>query len=65
MDSMTTETIETHKQTNSVRPAQGVYKVRQNVPFQILVTSFSKRSVTLPKSMLTTGGTELSNAIVA
>lgn len=50
--------------TNSVRAAYGMYKARDNVPFQILVTNFSKRPVTLPENMPILVDTKLPETIV-
>lgn len=51
---MTTEGIQTNKQTNIVLPARGIYQGLKNVPMQILVTNSSKGPATLPKNMLIT-----------
>lgn len=55
---MTTELIQTDKTANSVLSAQDIGEVRKNVPFQILVTNFSKKAVNLPDNMLIVVGTK-------
>lgn len=46
-------------------PARGIFQDRENVPFQALVISFSKRHVTLPKSRLIAVGNELPESLIA
>lgn len=62
---MIIEPIQTEKRKNRVPPARGIYQLRRNVQFRILVANLSKWYVTVHENMLNQVFTELSETITA
>lgn len=62
---MNIERIQTDELTNWLLPQRGLRDVLKYTPFRTRMTNFLKRSVTLPKNVLTTVGTKSSEMIVA
>lgn len=62
---MATERLYTDSPTNRVRPVSRKFKIQEDVPFYIRVTTFLKTPVTIPEIMFKALGTELQYMITA